>query len=245
MAIKGKKRSRSGRARAPAAAPRPKLIEVKPPLVRRTWFRLTVLSVLVAAVVAGGLAGWAAKRASDEREREQRAVTRVGVQIENAMTFVGQQIPGGASFQVLPEAGSAIVQIQSGDFRERRIRRNVEDWIDRLGQSEQALQGIQTENGDLRRSVSRLLDGVQSYATVVGDLPAVLDVKGRERREMLEDLQQRLGEAAGEIDSGWLIYLNERIEVGLDTGGNPGLQPQLPPGQNPFQPPGPGDAPPG
>ncbi len=244
MAIKGKRRSRGGRSRAPAAPPKPKLVTPKKPLLRRTWVQATVLLILLGGIAGGALAGWRARRAAAEREELREAVARAGVRIETAVTQIGGQIGPGA-FLVLPEMGQAISEIQTGEYRERRIRRDAEDWAARLTAAEAALAAIETDNRDLRRAIQSLRDGITLHAEVAADVPRALDLEGKERRTLLRDLQRRLQEAGGTFNRGWLIYLNERIDVGLEgeEAPQPGVQTVFPPGFDPFAPPGDFEAP--
>jgi len=240
MAIKGKKRSKGGRAKARAAAPKPKLVEVKPPLARRRWFRVTVLAVLGAAAIVAGLLIWDSVQDARAREAEQKAVARTGVAIENALIPVGEAIPGGSGVIVLTELSTTLQEIQSGEFKEGRVRRRVEEWKGGISEAQEMLDGVETENKDLRRSIQAIREGLGLYTGVINTVPDALEVEGEERDARLAEIQAQLQTAAARVDSGWLIYRNERIDVGLDEGLNAGVDTQVPPG---F-PPG-GEIPPG
>lgn len=240
MAIKGKKRSRGGRAKARSAAPKPKLVEVKPPLAQRRWFRLAALAVVAAGVVTAGLLIWGEVQANREREAAQKAVARTGVAIENALIPVGEPIPGGGGVIVLTELSTTLQEIQSGEFKERQVLSRVEEWQGAVADAQEALDEIETDNNDLRRAIRAIREGLGLYTGVVNTVPDALDVEGEERDARLAEIQAQLQTAAARVDSGWLIYRNERIDVGLDEGLNAGVDTQVPPG---F-PPG-GELPPG
>ena len=241
MAIKGKKRSRGGKARARSGAPRPTLVQRKPPLRRRTWFRATALVVLVLA--AGGITYWvlAERRAAAEERAAREEVGRVGALMETSMTGVGQVIPGGG-LVVLPELGQAVSEITTGAARPRRVERDAAAWEESIRGALDRLRGIRTDRGDLRRSLERLQGGLGMYVPIIRELPKVVRLSGDELAEAVAGLQDRLAAAAGAVESAWLIYRNDRVDVGLDEG-TPGIQTELPPGMNPFAPPGPGEVP--
>ena len=241
MAIKGKKRSRGGKARARSAAPRPTLVQRKPPLRRRTWFRVTALAVLVLA--AGGITYWvlAERRSAAEAREAREEVGRVGALMEAAMTGVGQAIPGGG-LVVLPELGQTVSQINTGDARPRRVERDAEAWEEALRGASAGLAEIRTDRGDLRRAITRIREGLELYLPIIRELPDLVRLERDERSENVAGLLDRLAAASGAVDSGWLIYRNDRVDVGLDQG-QPGAQTELPPGMNPFAPPGPGEVP--
>ncbi|MCA1832682.1 MAG: hypothetical protein ABR548_02435 [Actinomycetota bacterium] len=58
MAIKGKTKKKAGGARGRAGAPKPIVVERKPHLYSRTWFKRTFWSVVILAAVLGGLRVW-------------------------------------------------------------------------------------------------------------------------------------------------------------------------------------------
>ncbi len=240
MAIKGKKRSRGGRSRAPAAPPKPKLVTPKKPPFQRTWVRVTFVLIVLGGIAGGAWAIWVDRRNAAEREERQEAVSRAGLRIETALSQVGQVIPG-AGVLVLPEMSQAILEIQSGEFRPRRIRRGAEDWLERLAGADAALAAIETDNRDLRRAIRTLREGLAGYTAVAADVPGALDLDEEEREAFLTELQERLAEPAGIVNSGWLIYQNERVDVGLEgpEAPQPGVQTVIPPGFDPFQQPGP------
>lgn len=238
MAIKGKKRSKGGR-KGPARAPKPKLVVRKPPLVRRTWFRITAVLVLVASAGAVTWGVLAARRSAAEEEAARREVTQVGVQLEAAITTSGGTI---STNTVLYQGISATMgEIVSGEARPNRIEKRVADWTENFETAKERLEGVETDRGDLRRATQRIDEGFDRLVAFIEQIPEVATLEGRELRQRALELQTEYGEATGTVSSGWVLYTNERIEVGLDEGGQPG---QLPPGQEPF-PPGQNPFPPG
>lgn len=241
MAIKGKRRSKGGKTRARAGAPRPTLVTPKPALVRRPWFRVTVVAVLVLAAAGIAFAIVAARRAAAERQAAREEVQRVGALLDGAVIEIAQQIPGGG-LVVLPEVGQTLSEITTGDARPPRVERDVAGWEEDLQAASERLADIRTERRDLRRAIRQIREGLDLYVGVVGELPETARLRGDARAEAAAGLQERLATAAGAVESGWLIYRNERVDVGLDEN-RPGVQTELPPGMNPFAPPGPGEVP--
>src|SRR5438093_9155233 len=76
MAIKGKTKRKSGGGRARGLPPKPIIVERKPHLFARRWFRRTFLAVVVLAAVLGGLRVWQNKSRSDSLLRYDRALAR-------------------------------------------------------------------------------------------------------------------------------------------------------------------------
>lgn len=244
MAIKGKRRSRGGKGRARAAAPRPVMVQRKPPLVRRTWFRLTVLAVLVLAAAGITFGVVSARRQAAEEREAREEVQRVGALMEGALVGIGQAIPGGAPV-ILPELGQAVSGITTGDARPRRVERNAAEWEEGLTTGIERLAEIRTDRGDLRRAVAGVREGLELYLPIVREVPQVARLRGRRGEEAATALLESLSAAGAAVSEGWGIYQQARQEVGLDAGAPqgqpqfpPGGQPQLPPGLDPFAPPG-------
>ena len=238
MAIKGKKRSRGGR-KAPARPPRPKLVVRKPPLIQRTWFRLTLVAVLIAGAGAVTWGVIAARRATAEREEAQREVTQVGAQIETAITVSGGIISSGSV--VYQDIAQTLGEIVAGEAKPRQVENRVQDWSAGFQQAAQRLDGIETGRRDLSRSIQRVGRGFDAFIDFLAGLPDLVGLEGKKLQNAAAELQTGFGRVNGIVNSGWLIYLNERVDVGLDEG-TPGIQ-TFPPGQNPFAPPGPGEVP--
>ena len=235
MAIKGKKRSRGGKARARSGAPRPTLVQRKPPLRRRTWFRATALLVLVLA--AGGITYWvlAERRAAAEERAAREEIQRVGALMEGAIVGIGgvaQHIP-----VILPELGQALSEITTGDARPRRVEQDAAEWEEGLEAASERLASIRTDRGDLRRAITGVRDGLDLYLPIARDLPDLTRLRGDERAEAAAAVLGQMDAARAAVDAGWEIYRNARAEVGLEVG-TPGVQPQIPPGGDPFAPPG-------
>ena len=239
MAIKGKKRSRGGRSRT-GVAPRPKLVVPKKPFFRRTWVRVTLVVLLVLVVSGITFGVIVARRSAAEREAAQQEVTRVGEQLEEALRPVAQV--SGSSMLLLPDLDPTIIEIQGGAARPRRVERLTVGWEEDLGAAIEDLGAIETDRGDLRRAVERIGDGMEMYAVLIQGIRPLLELETQpEVEEAVLALQPELQVAAGTVQSGYLIYLSERVEVGLDEG-TPGFDTQLP-GTNPFDLPEPGEVP--
>lgn len=227
MAIKGKRRSRGGRARV-AAPPRPVFVEPKKPLFRRLWFRTLLGAVLIGLMATAGFFFWQERQAAAEAEEAREDVARLGVHIEGALLGVAQQL--GGQLIVLPEMGEALVQIQSGEARERRVRRQAEGWEEALRETDQSLAAIETDRGQIRQAIARLREGLGQFIALAGDIPEILDADDEdERRELAVELATRHQEASATISNGWLIYQGVRAEVGLEQQA-PEMDPNVPPG---------------
>lgn len=240
MAIKGKRRSRGGRSRARTVAPRPTLIVPKKPFFRRTWVRVSLGLLLVLAVSGITFGVIAARRAAVEREAAQQEVTRVGEEMEEALAPVAQV--GTRSILPLPNLDPTIAEIQDGEARPGRVERLTAGWREDLRIALEDLQAIETDRRDLRRAIERIGEGLEMYAILIQGVPSLLELeRQREIEEALLALQPELRAAVGTVQSGYLIYLNERVDVGLDEG-TPGFDPQVPE-TNPLDQPEPGDVP--
>lgn len=235
MAIKGKRRSRGGKARARAGAPRPVLVQRKPPLARRTWFRVTAALVLVLAAAGIAFGVVVSRRNAAERQAAREEVQRVGALLEGSIVGIGGVAPGGVPV-ILPELGQTVSQITTGDARPRRVARDAAGWEEGLQAAIEELGGITTDREDLRRAVTQVREGLELYLPIVRDVPEVARLRGDERAEAAAKIQDGLAAAAAAVDSGWGVYRTARAEVGLSMG-PPGLQPQVPPGGDPFAPP--------
>jgi hypothetical protein len=227
-----------------SAPPRPVMVTPKKPLVRRLWFRALVVTFLVGAVATGGFFAWQERRAAAELEAAREDVARLGVEIEAAVLGVGQPMPTG-EYAILPEMGQTLAEIGSGEFRPRRILRQVEEWEGALEDTEAALAAIETDQAGGRQALARMREGLGLYAGVVSSIPDALEeTRDARRQEALVGLQTRALEGAETFSSGWQIYVTLRAEVGLDAvpgGMDPGQLPpdfdptQLPPGFDPTQ----------
>ena len=240
MAIKGKRRSRGGRSRARTIAPRPTLVVPKKPFFQRTWVRVTMVVLLVLAVAGITLGVIAARRSAAEREAAQREVTRVGQAMEEALAPVAQI--GGGTALILPELDSTIIEIQGGEARPRQVERRIAGWDEELRAAAEDLGAIETDRPALRQAIERIGGGLELYLALLEGVPALLELETRpEIEEAILALQPEFQAASGTVQSGYLIYLNERVDVGLDEG-TPGFDTQIP-GTNPFDLPGPGEVP--
>lgn len=227
MAIKGKRRSRGGRARV-AAPPRPVFVEPKEPVFRRLWFRTLVGAVLIGLVATAGFFFWQERKAAAEAEEAREDVARLGVRIEGALLGVSQQL--GDQVVVLPEMGEALIQVQTGDARERRVRRQIEEWEAALRDADDALAAIETDRGQVRQVIARLREGLAQFLAVAADIPEALSVEDEEeRQELVIELATRHQEASATINNAWLIYQGVRVEVGLEQPA-PETDPNVPPG---------------
>ncbi len=74
MAIKGKSKSRGGKARS--SAPRPVITERKPPFLARKSVRIAIVAVFGVAAILGALRVWQNKGRSNDLRAYDRALTR-------------------------------------------------------------------------------------------------------------------------------------------------------------------------
>lgn len=239
MAIKGKKRSRGGRSRARVVAPRPTLVVPKQPFFRRTWVRVALVALLVLAVSGITFGVILARREAAEREAAQREVTRVGEELEAALAPVAQFASD--SVLLLPELEPTIAHIQGGTAPRRQVERRLGRWETQLRAVSEDLQAIETDRPDLRRSMARIEDGLDMYTVILRSVATLLELEQQRRIDnAVIALQPQLQTAASTVQSGFLIYLNERVDVGLE--GRSGITTELP-GTNPLDIPGPGEVP--
>lgn len=221
MAIKGKKRSRGGRSgRAIASAPRPTLVVRKKPLFRRTWFRVVLLIVVLGALGAASVAGWASYRDNQRQEAERRDVQRTGALIEGGLAVVGQGTPAG--FSVLPQIPGVLAEIQGGEARERRVREQAAGWAESARQAAAVLAEIETDNARLRSAVDRMGEALDSYAELAGRVGEAAGLEGRALRRELRALTEELTAAQGTFDTAWFEYQAARQAVGLGGPEAPG-----------------------
>src|SRR3954467_7275780 len=117
MAIKGKGKTKS---RQVSRAPRHEPVAVKKPFAQRGWVRGLVL--FMCGVLALSVTWWAyagidkqrnASKAADAQTQQQAAVSAWKVNIEGALSSVGQ-VQGGATPQIATDVGTAITDLGKG-----------------------------------------------------------------------------------------------------------------------------------
>jgi len=113
MPIKGKRRKGSGGARRITRPPRPQMVIPKKQLFQRLWFRLTLIGVLLAAVTVWGLLWLDERKEAQAAQAAQDEVARTGALVEGALRLVGNPLPGGIGFQVLPDLSATLAQMQT------------------------------------------------------------------------------------------------------------------------------------
>ena len=114
MAIKGKKKSKGGSGtRRITTAPRPQIVVPKKPVMQRTWFRAILIGIVLAAVSVWAVLYLDERRDAQAAQEAQDEVRTTGALIEGAVGLVGSALPGGIGFQVLPDLGATLAEMQT------------------------------------------------------------------------------------------------------------------------------------
>ena len=124
MAIKGKKKPKSGGRRPASPAPKREVVVPKTPLWSRTDVRIgvaTVVALLLGLGLGYGFGNQASEDAASANEAQlKKAFTAYQEQIDPILATVGTATGGG--FDVLPDVKTAITSLQSGDDHAKAMK---------------------------------------------------------------------------------------------------------------------------
>jgi hypothetical protein len=220
MAIKGKGKTR---ARRPATnAPRPVIVPPKVPLLRRRWFRVVALLVVLAGI-GGGLLVAFRVRADDERERKLKdAVAQFDAGVRIPLQDISQDVPP-ARLLLFPDFVQDFGQFQEGKLKEpkmRRVAEQVKGDADRVRQSVQNVEipeGMRNTKYATEMADGQLLMGqaFQAYGRVADLVLLSLDLDGKPRRTLLGQIAAQLTDAGFLFDAGYQKVINAKADFGL------------------------------
>lgn len=259
MPIKGKRPKSGGRGRRITRAPRPQIVIPKKPLTHRIWFRAVLIGLLLAVVGVWGFLYLDERQDAQAAEDAQDEVRRTGALIEGALQLVGTPLPGGIGFQVLPDLGATLAQMQTfatfeepkddaqdeptpgptptpdaedqkpPKLNEEKIGEDAGDWVTTLEQADERLGQISTTNAKLQTAIEAIQAALVQFKGLAEQVPAAALLEKKEMADEVTTLQTDLSEATSAFDTALFQYQAIRQEVGL-VDPAAGIPGGLPPG---------------
>jgi hypothetical protein len=156
MAIKGKTKKKGGAAKRTTVAPKPIIVERKPPFLFRSAVKRTMLVVLILGVVIGGLRLWQNVSRSNALKSYDRRLTRaVGLLTKNidasSLTSVSKNSSDFAAGKVTAAQFLALSKQWETDFTQAKAAVSALKGPSQLGDAQQLIaQGIDNYIGAAR-----------------------------------------------------------------------------------------------
>jgi hypothetical protein len=169
MAIKGKGKTRSRRAVAPA--PRPQLVTRKKPILMRVTTWVVLGCVVLAAIGFGTWTWWQHKQASDLKGQEAAALTELVQRVKDQLP-TDQSTPQGTSeVTVFPTLAQSLDQLDKGTLSAKKAHDQAQAVIDQATKAQAGIQKIA-----LRSLIKEDFDvGVTTALTAKGMTSSVLN----------------------------------------------------------------------
>jgi uncharacterized membrane protein YgcG len=239
MAIKGKGRTKQGR-RTVTRGPRPGYVEPPKPLVKRTWFRVTVIAILAIGAVAIVASLILIKQSNDRKEakadllhRQQGRVQQYAGPVIQYLQGVAEPLGGGTQVAAFQNAAAQLAGLKSGDV-------STEDAVTAgKNMANNAAVGAKNiENLDVTKAVSGfpdLLDLLDSQELLAGSLRVYEQIGNLmvqaanapedERDDIIKTAQKLIPVAGKLFTDGYQKLVNAQISAGLPPNVFPVPQP--------------------
>lgn len=255
MAIKGKRRSRGGRASV-GAAPRPQFVVPRKPLFQRTGVRVFLILILLAGLITGIVVGLRVRNTNRKLDAARQDVKEFQVRVETALTAKGIGQKQSTSVVILQELGQTLSELQGGQIKKKKeTHTKLDTWNTDAKEAAQTIAALDvgaTEYvEDLTEVRSLFQQSLLLYAGLAKSVGVALDVDGEPRKTLIEGILEQYPTAATVFDAGWrqLRSIRQELEIpepvtpppgltppGGVPGGVPGVPPGLPPGGVPGLP---------
>lgn len=252
MAIKGKRRSRGGRASV-GTAPRPQFVVPRKPVFQRTGVRVFLILILVAGIITGIVVGLKVRNTNRKLDAARQDVKEFQVRVETALTAKGIGQKQSTNVVILQELGQTLSELQAGQIKKRKeTHTKLETWNTDAKAAAQTIAALDIGATDYAKDLTEVKSLFQQslllYAGLAKSVGVALDVDGEPRKTLIEGILEQYPTAATVFDAGWqqLQTIRTELEIpepvapppGLTPGGVPGGVPGVPPGLPPGGVPG-------
>jgi hypothetical protein len=224
LAIKGKRKTTSGR-RPGTNAPRPTVVVPKRPILARRSTKWGILALVVAVVAGTLLVAWNKEQDKKERERRGEAIDEVNGQLELAVARVGA--PGaGSAFAILGEFTAQVESFRAGqgkadaiDAAAKPLPKSLTDAIETLSAIEVPDQLRNTEyTGEVIDARTAMIEALNVYKVGVQLVREAVDLGGADRTAVLDRASEQFTIGARLFDFGHQKIVNIRIALGTFGG---------------------------
>jgi hypothetical protein len=229
MAIKGKRRSRGGRTSV-GAAPRPAYVVPRKPVFQRTGVRVFLILFLLAGIITGIVVGINVRNANRKREEARQDVKEFQVRVEAALTAESIGQTGSSSPLILPELGQTISELQGDQIKKGQIKEKKEQlqtWNANAKEAAEKIALLDTGSSeyakDLTQSKNLIRQSLMIYAGLAQSVSIALDLEGKPRQDLIQNIVDQYPSGATVFDSGWQGLQTLRSELGI-------AEPIVPPG---------------
>lgn len=234
MAIKGKSRNRGG-ARV-GGAPKPKIEPRKVPLVRRSWFRWTLLAIVVGGALFGGLTAWG-------RVSRANALREYADDLERATRDARAYVQGSQDPSLVQVPQDFLAGTRTADD----LLTAITNWEPEFGAARDAVLALEPPdelgiaNGTISRAMDGFIDVVRFYKqaaelrnTIVDRGIPKLDAKALQKRveALITEGQEAFSRAEATYQVGNGAVQDLMTAWGVST------EPDVPPIPGDFQIPG-------
>lgn len=230
MAIKGKKKARGG-GRSVARAPRPVLVAARTPVLKRTGIRVTLVLVLLALAALITILALRARDESRKKEDATQDVKELETRMNAIFTAKNVGAPDGlGGFAVLPELGSTLSQVQTGEAKAAEVKTKAEQWEKDAREASEKLAALATGSSelvaaDLGSAKALIQQGVTLYASIAKSLAVAVGIEDKDARtKLVESLLEQSSTASSVLSSGFqrITTIKTELEIPIATGAPPG-----------------------
>ncbi|MCA1726553.1 MAG: hypothetical protein LC722_02530 [Actinobacteria bacterium] len=224
MAIKGKKKTTSGR-RPGTNAPRPTVVVPKRPILARRSTKWGILALVLAVVAGTLLVAWNKEQDKKERERRGQAIDQVNGQLELAVAGVGA--PGaGSAFAILGEFTAQVESLRTGQGKPEDVETAAKPLPKNLTDAVETLSGIevpeQLRNTEYTDEVidarTTMIEALNVYRVGVQLVREAVDLTGADRTALLDRASEQFAIGARLFDFGHQKIVNIRVALGTFSG---------------------------
>lgn len=214
MAIKGKGRPRGTR-RGVAGAPRPHLVIPRKPLFQRRGVQVTLIVVLVAGIAALVWWGLARQRNAQEVAAEKEDVSSFGTFVEETLRTNGVGQPVLTQYLILPELGTAVSQLNSGQGNMKQLAEQAKNWGKQARDAADSIRKLQPDLAELKEARSLMRRGLELYAGIADTVAVAAGLEGKPRRDLIAAMETQLTAAAEVWDTGWGKVTTVKARLGI------------------------------
>jgi hypothetical protein len=231
LAIKGKRRSRGGRTSI-GAAPRPQFVVPKKPVFHRTGVRVFLILFVLAGLITGIVVGINVRNSNRKREEAQQDVKEFQIRVEAALTAKAIGQTESTSVLILPELGQTISELQGGQIKKGQVeetKAKLETWNADAKEAAEKIAvldvGVSEYQGDLNESKTLIRQSLLMYAGLAQSVNIALDLEGKPRETLIQNILEQYPTAATVFDTGWRALQTVRSDLGIpESIVPPGLQ---------------------
>lgn len=241
MAIKGKRRSRGGRASV-GAAPRPQFVVPRKPLFQRTGVRIFLILILLAGLITGIVVGLSVRNTNRRLDAARQDIREFQVRVETALTAKGIGQKQSTSVVILQELGQTLSELQAGQIKKRKeTHTKLDTWNTDAKEAAQSIAALDVGATEYAKDLTEIRSLFQQslllYAGLAKSVGVAIDVDGESRKTLIEGILEQYPTGATVFDAGWrrLQSIRTELEIPEAIAPPPGL---TPPGGVPGLPPG-------